>query len=512
VWFIGSPVDDPDRAKNRDMSANAVLGRRSYIPRAYTTTPVPTARERHMMNRMGSGSTPATLTQLRNAGGPEAWFEAQLHPGGIQESAKVADINTWFPDRNDSMPDRFAKSQADTKTGHEYGAEFGCWTLLRRMFSTRTVLENMVDLWSNHFHVPPFADQAWLGRQQYDTVIRTHALGRFDQMLAAVSLQSSMLLYLDNSKSLRDAPNENHGRELLELHTVGPDSGYTEDMVKDSAKILSGWTTHSPGSFAAYYNTEVHTMGAVRVLGFSHPNATADGRTMTAAYLRYLAHHPSTARTVARKLAVRFVSDNPSEALIADLAGVFLASGTDIRATMRALVASDEFLASAGSKARTPYDDVVATVRVLKINPLQPRQKSSFARAIAHAHGADPLFSWPRPDGAPQSNAPWCSASRMLASYLFHWAMSGSYYPSDEVVFRTPASFLPQPSIRLDAFVDHLCRVMIGRASTPLLLQAACEAVEFDPAEVINRDHRVIQYLFNRLLGALLDSPEHMAR
>ena len=111
------------------------------------------------------------------------------------------------------------------------------------MFSTRTVFENMVDLWSNHFHVPAFIDKAWLGRQEYDTAIRTHALGRFDQLLAAVSVQSSMLLYLDNSKSVRGAPNENQGRELLELHTVGPDSGYTEDMVKDSAKILSGWTT-----------------------------------------------------------------------------------------------------------------------------------------------------------------------------------------------------------------------------------------------------------------------------
>ncbi len=273
-----------------------------------------------MMSRMGSGSTPATLTQLRNAGGPEAWFEAQLHPGGIQESPKVADINAWFPDRHDSMATRFAKNQAGTKSAFDYGAEFGHWTLLRRVFSTRTVFENMVDLWSNHFHVPAFTDKAWLGRQEYDTVIRTHALGRFDQMLAAVSLQSSMLLYLDNSKSVRDAPNENQGRELLELHTVGPDSGYTEDMVKDSAKILSGWTVHDPGSFAAYYNADAHTMGAVRVLGFSHPNAAADGRAMTAAYLRYLAHHPSTARTIARKLAVRFVSDNPSEALIADLA------------------------------------------------------------------------------------------------------------------------------------------------------------------------------------------------
>ena len=116
-------------------------------------------------------------------------------------------------------------------------------------------------------------------------------------------------------------------------------------------------------------------------------------------------------------------------------------------------MASEEFLASAGSKARTPYDDLVATVRVLKIDPQRPVSKKSFARAIAHIHGADPIFSWPRPDGAPQLNAPWCSASRMLAGYQFHWGMSGSYYPSDEVVFRTPASFLPQPAIRFDAFV-----------------------------------------------------------
>ena len=80
------------------------------------------------------------------------------------------------------------------------------------------------------------------------------------------------------------------------------------------------------------------------------------------------------------------------------------------------------------------------------------------------------------------------------------------------MVFQTPASFLPQPSIRLDAFVDHLCRLMIGRASTPLLLQAACEATEFGPAEIIDRDHRIVQYLFGRLLAALLDSPEHMTR
>ena len=217
-----------------------LLGRRSYTPHPYATTPVPSALERHMMSRMGSGSTPATLTQLRNAGGPEAWFEAQLHPGGIQESPKVADINAWFPDRHDSMATRYAKNQAGTKMAHDYGAEFGCWTLLRRVFSTRTVFENMVDLWSNHFHVPAFTDKAWLGRQEYDTVIRTHALGRFDQMLAAVSLQSSMLLYLDNSKSVRGCAQREpgprtaraaHGRSGLGLHR-GHGEGLGQDPVR----------------------------------------------------------------------------------------------------------------------------------------------------------------------------------------------------------------------------------------------------------------------------------------
>jgi hypothetical protein len=484
----------------------------AYSPRAYTATPVPGAFELHMMNRMGCGFTPATLAQLRAAGGSMPWFEKQLHPASIPESSKVSEIDSWFPGRYDSMATRWDNLMTHRKKGFDYGVEIGNWTMLRRIFSNRTVFENMVDFWSNHFHVPAFADKAWLGRQLYDSAIRAHALGRFDELLATISLQPSMLIYLDNSKSVRGAPNENQGRELLELHTVGGDSGYTEDMVKDSAVILSGWTVHEKGSWEAYYSTDNHTTGAVTVLGFSHANTSSDGRAVTAAYLNYLAHHPSTARTIAKQLAIRFVNDTPSESLIATLAQVFLDSGTDIKATLRALVSSDEFRASAGTKVRTAYDDLVATARVLRVNPHAPTSKSSFALAISHVHGADLLFSWPRPDGAPQANANWCSASRMLCSYQFHWGISGRYYPAKDVTYRAPAAWLPQPRIRFDSFIDHLSRVLVGRSSTSLVLQAACEATGVDPWNVITSNHPVCDYMFPRMIAALLDSPAHLTR
>ncbi len=440
------------------------------------------------------------------------WFERQLQPSSIPEADEIAAINSWFPSRSDSMSTRWRKVTAGTMHGVDYGTDFGNWTLLRRVFSTRTVFENMVDFWSNHFHVPAFGDRSFLARQDYDAVIRKNALGSFAELLTAATLHPAMLIYLDNSRSVRDAPNENHGRELLELHTVGPTSGYSEDMVKDSAVILSGWTVDNADTWTARYESANHTMGQVRVLGFSDANTNPDGREVTGAYLTHLANHPQTARAIVRKLAIRFISDNPSESLVERLAQVFLDSGTDIRSTLRALVASDEFRLSTDAKVRTPYDDLVSTVRVLRPKPARPSGKASFANAIAYAHGADQLFSWPRPDGAPQTDAIWCSASRMLCSYQMHWNMSGRHYPGKDVKYRTPASWLPKPRIRFDAYVDHLSRILTGRRSTALILQAACEATGVTGSTKITKDHPVSDFLFPRLVAALLDSPAHMTR
>ena len=492
--------------------ADGAVAASTYRVRPYRRTRVPTRAELHMMNRLGCGYSRGTWQQMRRAGGASAWFRQQLHPEDVAESSKAASLLDWFPDLRESPARKWTRQQQDSKGGWEYALDLANYSMLRRVYSRRQVFESMVELWSNHLHVPANGDLSWVQRFDYDRLIRRHALGRFDEMLVAASLHPAMLLYLDNWRSVRNAPNENHGRELLELHTVGRTSGYTEQMVKDSARILSGYTVRAFDSWEGHYDPKRHTTGAVSVLGFSDPNRSEDGSRLTTEYLRYLAHHPATARTIARKLAVRFVSDSPSSELVAHLAKVFRSSGTDITATLKALVAHKEFQSSVGDKVRTPVEDLVATVRVLGVESRRPSGERSFARSISWLHQSMVLYQWPRPDGPPDRNSAWCSATRMLSSFRMHWNLAGGWYPTGAVSYRKPASWLPERRIRFDQYVDHLCRLLHGRRSTPRLLEAAVQAVGCTPGEIITRDHALADWLFVRLLGALLDCPQHMTR
>ncbi len=493
--------------------ARVALRAPSYQVNPYRGTAIPTRAELHLMNRLGVGYSRATFLQLRRAGGAEAWLRQQMRPGTVAESDKAKALADWFPDLRDSPARKWEKHVSKTRPAWEHARILGNHTMMRRMYSNRVLLETMVDFWSNHLHVKVNADLAWVQRTGYDAVIRKHALGRFDDMLVAATLHPAMLLFLDNWRSVKDAPNENHGRELLELHTVGRTSGYTEEMVKDSAKILSGYTVDVYASWNGYYDSRKHTTGPVQVLGFSAANGSADGSALARDYLRYLAHHPATARTIARKLAVRFVSDAPSDALVDELAGVFRRSGTDIKKTLAALVAHREFKASRGRKVRTPIDDMVHTVRVLGVSAQKPSgREGSFADAISWLHQGDLLYSWPRPDGPPDLNASWASASRMLGSFRMHWHLAGGYWPDVDVTYRRTTSWLPQRRIRFDQYVDHLCRMIHGKGSTSLLLKAAVQAVDVRPGEIVTKDHAVATWRFNRLVCVLLDSPEHMTR
>lgn len=484
----------------------------SYTVNPYRRTAVPTSAELHLMNRLGCGYSRRSWAQMKRAGGASRWLERQLRPSGVAESATAKALEEWFPGRHETATRRWEKHTGKVHEAWEYARDLGCYSMLRRIYSDRPVLETMTDFWSNHFHITGTADLAWVHRDDYDKTIRRHALGRFDALLEAVTLHPAMLLYLDNWRSVRDNPNENHGRELLELHTVGRTSGYTEDMVKDSARILSGWTVDVRGSWERYYDAGLHTRGAVDVLGFRRANTAGDGSAMTKEYLRHLAHHPATARTVARKLALRFVSDTPSPGLVDHLARVYLRSGTDIAAVLRALVAHKEFQGAAGKKVRTPADDLVQTARVLGVQAKRPRSAKSFAIAIAWVTGAETLFSWPRPDGAPERNDAWASASRMLGSFRMHWNLAGGWWPREDVAYRRPASWLPQRRIRFDQYVDHLCRMMHGRGSSRRMLEAAVEATRCRPADVVTASHPLGGWLFIRLVAVLLDSPEHMSR
>jgi hypothetical protein len=207
-----------------------------------TTALVGAARERLFLNRLGTGFTQEALTQLRAAGTPEAWLEQQMNPSSVTDAPKVADIDDWFSYLHGSLASKVAANGDGSMPAWKYGHNLGNWTILRRIYSRRSLLETMTDFWSTNLHIPVGHDKAWLYRADYDATIRQNAFGTFETILVALSLHPAMRVYLDNWSSVKNKPNENQGRELLELHTVGRAAGYTEAMVKDSAKILSGWT------------------------------------------------------------------------------------------------------------------------------------------------------------------------------------------------------------------------------------------------------------------------------
>ena len=484
----------------------------SYPVNPYPSTTAPNYRQLHYMNRLGCGYSRGTTAQLSRAGSAPAWFEQQLAPSTITESATALALPSWFPELTEAPATKWSKATAKTRGGWEYARDLASISMLRRIYSQRQVLENMVDFWSNHLHVHANSDLAWVHRASYDQLLRTHALGTFENLLVAAALHPAMLLYLDNWKSVRNAPNENQGRELLELHTVGRGSGYTEQMVKDSAKILSGWTVDAMKTWDGFYDPAKHTTGPVQVLGFTSANGSADGQQLTRDYLRYLARHPATAQNIARKLARHFVADNPSASVVDAVATAYLGSGTDIKATLRALVVHPDFLASRGQLVRNPIEDFIATCRVLQVAVKKPTTVESFARHCVYTPRTSLAYQWPRPDGAPLGDAAWASPARMLSSFQMHWNLAAGWWPKLDVTYRTPPSWLPQTQIRFDRYVDHLCRMLLGKGSDSRLLTAAVAATGYGPATLITKDHAVSTWMFVRLVGVLLDSPDHMRR
>ncbi|MEQ4523436.1 DUF1800 domain-containing protein [Nocardioides kribbensis] len=488
----------------------------AYRPARFAgDTPLLGARDRHLVTRFSYGLTPALARQVRRAGGGRAWFEQQLDAGSVTDGAGA--FASWWPGLGRTPSELWQRHVGEVEGGWEVMDDYQRWLLLRRMHTGRQVHEVMTEFWENHLNVPVNGDAVFTWRADYGDTVRRHALGRFDELLQDAVVHPAMLLYLDGAISTAEHPNENLGRELLELHTVGRGQ-YDEDDVKASARILTGWWVDMWRTWAASYEPRHHAVGPVSVMDFSHPNADRDGRAVTRAYLTHLAHHPATAARIARKLAVKFVSDDPPQALVDELARVYLASDTAIVPVLRALVASEAFAGSAGAKVRDPGEDVVATYRALRVKVSEPPQGRAGDSWGANAVlwqcsdlGSTPM-SWPRPDGAPLDNDSWSSSSRVVASFGLHYAMSGGWWPRDGMRYRTPRQWLPKASIRFDLLVDHLAQELLGVHSTAELLQACCEACDVRPGERITREHRLVKWAFQRLLTTFLDSPLHMTR
>ena len=476
---------------------------------------MPGASTLHALSRFSYGWSPALGREISRAGGFARWFDAQV--SAPADDAFTRTSAGWWTSVNATPAVLWRRHENGAETLWQADANYQRWVLARRIHSPRQVREVMTELWEHHFHVPTEGSGSALFRADYGKQLRARALGRFADLLHTAITHPAMGVYLDNAASTAKAPNENLGRELLELHTVGV-GNHTEDDVKDSARILTGYRVDTWNTWRVSYDPASHAVGRVRVLDFTDANASADGRATTRRYLDYLARHPRTAETVARKIATRFVSDSPSPALVRRLAGVYLAHDTAIVPVLRAVLASPEFTAARGVKVRTPTDDVVATYRALGVRILRPRHAESAANAILWQCGrlGTHPFAWPRPDGMPDQASAWATAPRFLASLDVHYSLCGGWWPSRDVRHRSDASWLPltrrRPTIRFDQLVDHLARTLTGRGATKALVRVACQATGCRAKERISRTHPMVKWNVHRLLTVFLDSPAHMSR
>jgi uncharacterized protein (DUF1800 family) len=460
----------------------------------------------HMLRRTSFGPTPSSQAEATGAG-IDAWLAQQLDPASI---ADAPGDQAWalFP--------HAAESAAEIRGSIEryrWDAmmDFGMAVLARQIWSKRQLFEIMADFWGNHLNVTVPSGPAWdVGGPYHNEVTRQHALGNFTDMLLAAMRHPAMLRYLTNSTSTKESVNENLGRELLELHTVGVGSGYTEDDVRNSAYILTGRTvtTDMMGDADAAefrYDAERHWTGAVQVLDFRHANATgAGGLDVGEAYLRYLAGHPATARTIARKIAVRFVSDNPPDSLVERLATAYLDAGTEIAPVLEILFRSGEFWAAVGQKTRRPTENMVATARVLDVRPGNDTTNMIesaywFSQKMGHA----PL-AWPAPNGYPDVQAAWRSTSSLLETWNFHrgliqgWAEGATYTEAEALTEDLPRATVGQ-------YVDSLCQRLCFQSFAPE--HRAAIAAFVAASEATPTADSEMEWRLKDMIPLVLDSP-----
>ncbi len=461
---------------------------------AVTPQPAATDPGVHLLRRATFGLTPSLLADLTRMG-REAWLEAQLAPSSLADP--VSDlVATRLPKL--AWTTAKVRSKYATPSG-DLLEDLLASTAARAVWSTRQLQEVMVDLWSNHLNVPVGNADLWATRHTYDGVIRAGALGSFSDLLYAAITHPAMLQNLNADRSTVRGINENLGRELLEMHTVGAGAGYSQHDVVDSARILTGLGQGDNGLLL--YRLADHATGAVSVLGFTHANKEKHGLPVVQAYLAYLARHPATARRIATRLAVRFVADVPPATLVDRLTQVYLDNDTQIVPVLRALFASAEFAAAAGLKARRPYEDLYATVRVTDLAPAAVgiagwRSLVALARLIGHV----PL-TYPTPDGYPDVADAYSSPSFQLGRFNLHQVLPWGALAE----FPTPGSYVSGPLTTMGAAVDAVAARFL---SCPLTAAHRTAVLTFlgrgADEDVSSWSWRQVEWLVAPLL---LDSP-----
>ena len=445
---------------------------------------LPEQQIHQVLNRLAFGARPGDVDRVRKMG-VDRWIALQLSPEKIDDratdeivaryetlGANTAELVESFRAVQEARRRQLASMRADGDTitrrealraaaqddpallerarrAQRIVPEVQSAKLARAVASERQLQEVMVDFWLNHFSVFSGKGQTRLFLASYDRdVIRPRAMGKFRDLVGAVAKSPAMLFYLDNWQSAADSLhptlarlgrarrgfagpparrarglNENYARELMELHTLGVDGGYTQKDVVEVARALTGWSLNQrEGSFV--FRPEMHDAAEKVVLG--HRLAAGRGQDDGEMVLDIVSRHPSTARYITTKLVRRFVSDSVPPALVDRCAARFQSTDGDIRETVRCVVTSREFFSRSAyrAKVKTPFEVVASALRALNAaTDPTPRTAQVVARL------GQPIFGRQTPDGWPDRGDAWMNTGAILNRINFGLMLAGGRVP-----------------------------------------------------------------------------------
>lgn len=499
-----------------------------------------TERLHHVAHRLSFGPRPGQIDAMRRMG-IDRWIEQQLDPERIRDTPgdelsaayhhlhkTPAQLAQEFPPPNVLLRAAQRGGQVDSaalrreaRERRTLDRELMSARLARAVVSERQLNEVMVDFWLNHFSVFIGKNQRMryaLPAYEY-TAIRPHVLGNFRELLGSVAHSSAMLIYLDNAQSVADSGqqttgravsaaqrrrieqrmseeqrqratelaarrpkglNENYARELLELHTLGVDGGYTQQDVIDVARALTGWTVVPPNAAAQrtmqsggarlrraapqlvvdgdfLFNPATHDAGAKQVLGvkLKAGRGMEDGEHV----LDILAAHPATARHIARKLTVRFISDDPPASIIDRAADTFTRTQGDIRAVVRTIVTSPEFYERAAyrAKVKSPFELIVSSVRALGGSA----DTTMLTAAVATRLG-QPIYGRQTPDGWPETGGEWMNTGAILTRINLGMFVAAGRLPGARITTVPELAALQTARASREAQIDGVVDALLG--------------------------------------------------
>ena len=501
----------------------------------------------HLLHRFTYGPTKDLVAEVNRIGADE-WFDKQLDHRSLPNT-KVEDyLSKWdifnyiHKDMNFLWP--LAESEGDQSKGqifyanHLTGRVLHLYTLVQQTHSSRQIFEMMVEFWHDHLNITTLGDETKDGNLDWHTndwnkrVIRQHALGKFEDLLYAAALHPAMIVYLDGELSTKEQPNENFGRELLELYTVTPKSGYTQSDIINAAKLFSGlrvkwperWYQRGPRPrpegnifidvppFSTMLHGERQNFGTFKIMGWEKTVTTND-QVLPAikSLISYLAAHPETAKTIALKLGRRFVEDVPSQKFISDIASSYTSSGGDIKTVLKAVYQHPDFRNAVGRKLKRPGEDYVSVARSLNVWPnfFRVQKWKGMTKEFEYPAivpdelkrmGHAPL-SWPFPDGYPDVAASWVNANYQL----LRWNIYGHFIQGNTWDEPAMDSLLPNRERDIDRHIDQISQLLLFKelgSADRISVRNAVSKV-YGPNPDMNNSYRDVTALITRLIFQL---------